>query len=170
MTGKLKALLTALAVALLRHRSSGADRRRAAAPGAPTSDGQPARASPSPSSTTPPGHAPPTPGPAAACGVAPAPGAAPACGAPAPGLSWLTDNPDALVAWLQLKADHVAAMQTWHDTYKADLKTPEAQQALHDLWTKTWNDMKTFYEQYDERRHLDLPLRGACGAAGTRAA
>jgi hypothetical protein len=79
------------------------------------------------------------------------------------GASWLTNNPDALAAWLQLKADHVAAMQTWYDTYKADLTTPEAQQALHDLWTKNWNDMKTFYEQYGNGATWTCPAAGMWG-------
>jgi hypothetical protein len=64
------------------------------------------------------------------------------------GAVWLANNPDALEVWLQLKADHLAALQTWRDTYKADLRSAEAQQALGDLWTKSWNDMKAFYEQY----------------------
>jgi len=64
------------------------------------------------------------------------------------GMHWLTDNPAAMQAWLQLKADHIKALQTWQDTYKADLTTPAAQQALHDLWVTNWNDMKSFYEHY----------------------
>ena len=64
------------------------------------------------------------------------------------GASWLANNPDALQVWLQLRADHVAAMQAWRDAYKAGLTTPEAQQALHDLWIKNWEDMKAFYERY----------------------
>ncbi len=63
------------------------------------------------------------------------------------GMRWLLDNPAAMQAWLQLRADHIKAMQTWRDTYKADLTTLAAQQALHDLWTTFWNDMKSFYEQ-----------------------
>ena len=76
------------------------------------------------------------------------------------GASWLTNNPDALQVWLQLKADHVAAMQTWYGTYKADLTTPEAQQALHDLWTTFWNDMKAFYEQYGNGAAWTCPSDG----------
>jgi len=64
------------------------------------------------------------------------------------GAGWLADNPAAREAWLLLKADHLGVMQTWRDTYKADLRSPEAQQALHELWTKSWDDMKAFYEQY----------------------
>jgi len=64
------------------------------------------------------------------------------------GAGWLAKNPVAFQAWLQLKADHIKAMQTWQDTYKADLTTPAAQRALHDLWTKFWNDVKSFYKQY----------------------
>ena len=79
------------------------------------------------------------------------------------GVAWLTNNPDALAAWLQLKADHVKAMQTWYDTYKADLTTPEAQQALHDLWTKFWNDMKSFYEQYGGGATWTCPSDGMWG-------
>ena len=80
-----------------------------------------------------------------------------------PGMAWLTSNPDALQAWLQLKADHLAAMQTWYDTYKADLTTPKAQQALHDLWTKNWNDMKAFYEQYGGGATWTSPSDGMWG-------
>jgi hypothetical protein len=64
------------------------------------------------------------------------------------GMAWLTDNPAAMQAWLRLRADHLAAMQTWYDTYQADPTSPEAQKALHDLWTGFWNDMKSFYEKY----------------------
>jgi hypothetical protein len=64
------------------------------------------------------------------------------------GAGWLTDNPVAFQAWLQLKADHIKAMQAWYDAYKAHLTTRAAQQALHDLWAMYWNDMKSFYEQY----------------------
>jgi hypothetical protein len=63
-------------------------------------------------------------------------------------MRWLTDDPAALQAWLQLRTEHQQAMRVWYDTYKADLTTPAAQQALHDLWTTFWNDMKSFYEQY----------------------
>jgi hypothetical protein len=79
------------------------------------------------------------------------------------GASWLTNNPDALAAWLQLKTDHVAAMQTWYDTYKADLTTPAAQQALHDLWTDNWNDMKAFYEKYGNGAAWTCPTAGMWG-------
>ena len=79
------------------------------------------------------------------------------------GMAWLTGNPDALAAWLQLKADHVAAMQAWYETYKADLTTPAAQQALHDLWTDNWNDMKAFYEQYGNGAAWTCPAAGMWG-------
>jgi hypothetical protein len=78
-------------------------------------------------------------------------------------MSWLTNNPDALAAWLQLKADHLAAMQTWYDTDKAGLTSPEAQQALHDLWTKTWNDMKALYLQYGDGAAWTAPSAGMWG-------
>ena len=64
------------------------------------------------------------------------------------GMAWLTNDPAAMQAWLQLRADHQQAMQTWYDSYKADLTAPAAQQALHDLWTANWNDMQSFYQQY----------------------
>jgi hypothetical protein len=79
------------------------------------------------------------------------------------GMAWLTGNPGALAAWTQLRADHVAAMQTWYDTYKADMTTPEAQQALHDLWTKNWNDMKAFYGQYAGGAAWTCPVQGMWG-------
>src|SRR5450756_726777 len=76
---------------------------------------------------------------------------------------WLTSNPDALKAWTQLRADHQQAMRTWYDTHKADLITPEAQQAMHDLWTKNWNDMKAFYEQYGGGATWTSPSDGMWG-------
>jgi len=79
------------------------------------------------------------------------------------GVHWLRDNPAAMQAWLQLRADHVKAMQTWYDTYKADLTTPAAQQALHDLWTTLWNDMKSFYEQYANGATWTCPSDGMWG-------
>ena len=86
------------------------------------------------------------------------------------GMAWLTSNPDALAAWLQLRTDHQQAMQTWYDTYKADLTTPEAQQALHDLWTSELERHEGVLRAVRQRRHLDLPRPTACGAAGTWAA
>ena len=79
------------------------------------------------------------------------------------GAAWLADNPDALAAWTQLRADHQQALQTWYDTYKADLRSPEAQQALHDLWTTFWNDMKAFYEQYANGAAWTCPSAGMWG-------
>jgi hypothetical protein len=79
------------------------------------------------------------------------------------GMQWLTDNPAALEAWLQLRADHQQAMQAWYDTYKADLTTPAAQQALHDLWLANWNDMKSFYEQYAGGADWTSPSNGMWG-------
>jgi len=79
------------------------------------------------------------------------------------GAAWLTSNPDALAAWTQLRADHQLAMQTWYDTYKADLRSPAAQQALHDLWTAHWNDMKAFYEQYGGGAAWTCPSDGMWG-------
>ncbi|HEY5386491.1 MAG TPA: hypothetical protein VIL79_01175 [Thermoleophilia bacterium] len=76
------------------------------------------------------------------------------------GAGWLAKNPAAFRAWLQLKADHIKAMQTWQDTYKADLTTPAAQQALHGLWTKFWNDMKSFYKQYGNGAVWTCPSDG----------
>ena len=73
------------------------------------------------------------------------------------GTGWLTQNPAALQAWLQLRADHVKALRTWQATYKADLTSPAAQQALHDLWTTFWNDMKSFYQQHGNGAAVDLP-------------
>lgn len=76
------------------------------------------------------------------------------------GAHWLADNPDALQAWLQLRADHLAALQTWYETYKTDLTSAEAQQALHDLWTTFWSDMKAFYEQYGNGATWTCPSDG----------
>ena len=79
------------------------------------------------------------------------------------GTGWLTQNPAALQAWLQLRADHAKAMQTWYATYKADLTSPAAQQALHDLWTTFWNDMKAFYQQYGNGAVWTCPSFGMWG-------
>ena len=81
----------------------------------------------------------------------------------ASGAAWLTSNPDALAAWTQLRVDHQQAMQAWHETYKADLKSAAAQQALHDLWTARWNDMKAFYEQYGAGATWTCPSDGMWG-------
>ena len=79
------------------------------------------------------------------------------------GAAWLTSNPDALAAWTQIRADQQQAMQTWQETYKADLRSPAAQQALHDLWTTFWNDMKAFYEQYGGGAAWTCPSNGMWG-------
>jgi len=76
---------------------------------------------------------------------------------------WLTSNPAALQAWLQLRADHAKAMQTWYDTYKPDLTSTAAQQALHALWTSFWNDMKAFYQQYGNGAAWTCPSDGMWG-------
>ena len=161
MTGKFKAVLTALAVAGL------ATALLVPIAGASTPGGMMGSPtpSPSPSSTTPPGHADDS---WCGGGMWNGNGAWGGTGmwGTGTGASWLTNNPDALAAWLQIKADHVAAMQTWRDTYKADLTTPEAQQALHDLWTKTWNDMKAFYEQYASSATWTAPSDGMWGGWG----
>ena len=54
------------------------------------------------------------------------------------GMQWLTDNRDALEAWLQMRTAHHQAMQGWYDTYATDLTSTAAQQALHDIWTTFW--------------------------------
>ena len=76
---------------------------------------------------------------------------------------WLTDNPVALQAWLQMRTAHQQAMQAWYDVYGADITTPEAQQALHDLWTTNWNDMRSFYEQYAGGAVWTAPANGMWG-------
>jgi hypothetical protein len=79
------------------------------------------------------------------------------------GMGWLTSNPAALQAWLQLRADHLKALQAWQDTYKADLTSGAAQQALHGLWTTMWNDMKSFYQQYGNGATWTAPSDGMWG-------
>jgi hypothetical protein len=80
-----------------------------------------------------------------------------------PGMAWLTSNPAALQAWLQLRADRLKALQTWQDTYKDDLSSGAAQQALHDLWTTMWNDMKTLCQQYGNGAMWTSPSEGMWG-------
>jgi hypothetical protein len=65
-----------------------------------------------------------------------------------------------------VRADHQQAMQAWYDTDKADLTSREAQQALHDLWTKYWNDMKAFYQQYGNGATWTSPSDGMWGGFG----
>ena len=65
-----------------------------------------------------------------------------------PGAGWLSRDPAALAAWLQLRTAHHAAMQAWYETYRADITSAAAQQALHDLWTGMWADMQAFSGQY----------------------
>ena len=79
------------------------------------------------------------------------------------GMKWLTNNPDALQAWLAVRTAHQQALQTWYDTYRADLKSAAAQQALHDLWTTFWSDMKAFYEQYAGGAVWTCPDEGMWG-------
>jgi hypothetical protein len=79
------------------------------------------------------------------------------------GAQWLLDNPTALAAWLQMRADHQQAMQDWYDTYEADLTAPAAQQALHDLWVTFWDDTKRFYEQYGNGAAWLCPSSGMWG-------
>ena len=85
------------------------------------------------------------------------------------GVTWLSGDPAAMQAWLQLRADHLKDMQAWHDTYMADLSLAQAQQALHDLWTEHWNDMQSFMQQYAGATGWTVP-RSTCGAAGRWAA
>ena len=80
-----------------------------------------------------------------------------------PGMAWLTSNPAALQSWLQLRADRLKALQAWRDTYKADLSSDAAQQALHDLWTTMWNDMKALYQQYGNGATWTSPSDGMWG-------
>jgi hypothetical protein len=79
------------------------------------------------------------------------------------GMGWLASNPAALQAWLQLRAEHLKALQAWHDTYKGDLTSDAAQQALHDLWTTMWNDMKGLYQQYGNGATWTCPSDGVWG-------
>jgi hypothetical protein len=158
MTGTFKAVLTALAVVVL------ATALLVPVAGASTASGMMGTPSPSPSpsSTTPPGRAADS---WCGGGVWNGDGSWGGTGmwGTGSGMSWLTSNPDALAAWTQLRADHQQAMQAWYDTYKADLTAPEAQQALHDLWAKDWNDMKAFYERYANGATWTAPSDGMWG-------
>jgi hypothetical protein len=158
MTGKFKATLTALVAVVL------ATALLVPVAGASTTSGMMGSPtpSPSPSSTTPPGHADDS---WCGGGVWNGTGSWGGTGTwgTGSGMAWLAGNPDALAAWTQLRADHQQAMRAWYDTYKADLTTPEAQQALHDLWTKNWNDMKAFYETYANGATWTAPSEGMWG-------
>jgi len=79
------------------------------------------------------------------------------------GMGWLSDNPAAMQKWLNLRADHLAAMQTWYQTYKTNLTSPDAQQALHGLWTAHWHDMQGFHEQYASGTDWTSPGSGMWG-------
>jgi hypothetical protein len=76
------------------------------------------------------------------------------------GTGWLSDNPAAMQAWLQMRTEHRQAMKTWYDAHKADLTAPAAQQALHDLWTEHWNDMQSFHQQYASGTDWTVPAMG----------
>ena len=75
----------------------------------------------------------------------------------AAGMSWLVDDPATLQAWLTLRAEHQAEMQTWFDTYRTDHTSPAAQQALHDLWTAHWNEMMAFSQRYAPGQDWTFP-------------
>ena len=75
-------------------------------------------------------------------------------------MSWLTGDPAAMQAWLRMRTEHLAEMQTWYDTYKADLTSSAAQNALHDLWTEHWNDMQSFMGQYASGTDWTVPAMG----------
>ena len=79
------------------------------------------------------------------------------------GTGWLTSNPAALQAWLQLRANHVKALQTWYAAYKANLGSVAAQEALHVLWATYWNDMKAFYLRYGNGATWTCPSYGMWG-------
>jgi hypothetical protein len=76
------------------------------------------------------------------------------------GMTWLASDPDALAAWTQLRAGHQQAMRAWLSTYRTGLQAPAAQQALHDLWTGYWDNMKAFYEQYADGAAWTSPTSG----------
>jgi hypothetical protein len=76
------------------------------------------------------------------------------------GMTWLRDSPPAMQAWLQMRTEHQQDMQTWYQTYKADLTTAAAQQTLHDLWTEHWNDMQSFSQQYASGTDWTVPAMG----------
>jgi hypothetical protein len=79
------------------------------------------------------------------------------------GMAWLTGDPAALQAWLQLRTEHQQAMKAWYDAYTTDLTSTAAQQALHDLWTAHWNDMQDFFEQYASGTDWTPPAMGMWG-------
>ena len=76
------------------------------------------------------------------------------------GMAWLSDDPAALQAWLQLRADHLTAMHGWYNAYKSDLTSPAAQKALHDLWSAHWNDMQSFFHQFANGADWTPPAMG----------
>ena len=76
------------------------------------------------------------------------------------GMTWLADNPAAMQAWLAMRTEHQQDMQAWYDTYKADLTSSAAQQALHDLWTAHWNDMQSFMQKHASGAGWTVPAMG----------
>ena len=76
------------------------------------------------------------------------------------GMTWLSDNPAAMQAWLTMRTEHRQDMQAWYDTCKADLTSSAAQQALHDLWTAHWNDMQSFVQKYASGSDWTVPAMG----------
>ena len=102
----------------------------------------------------------------AASGTATATGAAPACGAPALACSWLTSNPDAMQAWLQLRdrppagaADLVRHLQGGSLERRGTAGAARPLDLLLDRHEELLRDLC-------RRRHLDLPGRGHVGWLG----
>jgi hypothetical protein len=76
------------------------------------------------------------------------------------GMSWLAKNPAALKAWTQLRTSQQQAMQKWYQTYKGNLTTSAAQQALHNLWTTFVNETKASSQQYAKGATWICPATG----------
>jgi hypothetical protein len=76
------------------------------------------------------------------------------------GMSWLAKNPAALKAWTQLRTSQQRAMQKWYETYKGNLTTSAAQQALHTLWMTFVNETKAFSQQYTKGATWVCPATG----------
>lgn len=82
----------------------------------------------------------------------------------------LMDNPDALKAMQELRAEHRAEMQSWYEQYGSNPSSAEARAALQKLRDEHWDDMRDLFGKFG----IDVPvgagpggmMRGTGGCGG----
>jgi hypothetical protein len=91
----------------------------------------------------------------------------------------LMNDPEALGAMQDLRAEHQKERQAWYERYGSDTSSSGAQAALQKLREEHWNDMRGLFEKLG----IEVPdgagpggmmgrgggCGGGCGAAGSRA-